>query len=119
MRLPKLRKRKDKTLFTPQAVNGLVVEDSKGVPLIKQITRIFKPEIHVRPSNSPSHTTPTRKIIQESVVTSGINISQGFKFQQGAFQEKYAKINNPIFCNGQAHYCKWHPIGHEVRPILS
>jgi len=30
------------------------------------------------------------------------------------FREEYAIIEKPIFGDGQAHYCKWHPIGHSV-----
>jgi hypothetical protein len=47
MRLPKPRKRKDGTLFIPQAVNGLSVEDNEGVPIILDVTRVLKPQIQV------------------------------------------------------------------------
>lgn len=47
MRMPKIRKGKGKPLFTPQAVNGLVIEDSNGTPLILHVTRVLKPEVQV------------------------------------------------------------------------
>jgi len=47
MRMPKIQKRKGQPLFTPQAVNGLVVEDSQGVPLIYHVTRVLEPEVQV------------------------------------------------------------------------